>query len=232
MSLLRSFAFKGGIALLFVVATQPTRADLIVNGSFEIPVTTAGSSTTLSGGSTIMTGWTVVGVDVLLLNTTYGEPGNGVNQFNASSGLNSVDLTGAGNTGPTDGVTQTVATTSGQTYLLSFDVGRASGGSLYATPATDDLSINGGPRISFTNSNSTPGMINWHTFTQQFVATGASTTITFLNGTPAGTSEAGLDNVSLVAVAAIPEPSVMALAGFGLAGILGVRSIRGSRRSR
>ena len=74
-----------------------------------------------------------------------------MNQFNAQSGLNSIDITGAGNTGPTDGIQQSVATTAGHQYALSFYVGRAqtvagngTGLVFYNSPATVDLSINGG----------------------------------------------------------------------------------------
>jgi hypothetical protein len=149
--------------LLFALAlllwgAQAKASSLIVNGSFEQPVLPIGGGQDFTGGSTGIPGWTVVGVDIGLLQTKYSEPQNGMIQFNAQDGLNSVDLTGAFNTGPTDGIKQTVTTTPGSTYDLSFWVGRAqsdNGFPGYQDPVTVDLSLNGGTSVGFTN-NDTP----------------------------------------------------------------------------
>jgi hypothetical protein len=68
------------------------------------------------------------------------------------------------------------------------------------------LSINGSPRVGFTNSETVipQGFVNWKQFTTTFDANGPSTTLTFLNGTPFGTNFLGLDNVSLSAVVELP----------------------------
>jgi hypothetical protein len=203
------------LAALSALATQAQAQNLISNGGFETPVTVGGSSTTLASGSTTITGWQVVGPNILLLNTGYTEPNV---SFAAHSGLNSVDLTGAGNVGPTAGITQTVATTIGQAYLLSFWLGNAdgSGNSSYLLPSALNLSINGGAAQAFSNSDTTTFTLNWKQFSTGFVATGTSTTLGFLNATGATDSEAGLDDVVLVAV---PEPATAALALAGLAGV-------------
>ncbi|MGO9597455.1 MAG: PEP-CTERM sorting domain-containing protein [Isosphaeraceae bacterium] len=210
------------VLLALVSGTGRVQAgNLLVNGSFEDPVIPPGTDHLYNGGQPIgSAGWTAVGVNVDLVQTTYAEPFNGITAFNAQQGLNSMDLTGAFNSGPTSGVTQTVSTTVGQTYDLSFYVGRADGGSFYSTPATDDLSINGGPSVSYTNSNATPGFVNWEQFTTSFVAVGPTTTITFLNGTPVQTALAGLDNVVLsLASGTVPEPSTLTLLGIGAASL-------------
>jgi hypothetical protein len=203
------------LAALSALATQAQAQNLISNGGFETPVTVGGSSSTLASGSTTITGWQVVGPNILLLNTGYTEPNV---SFAAHSGLNSVDLTGAGNVGPTAGITQTVATTIGQAYLLSFWLGNAdgSGNSSYLLPSALNLSINGGAAQAFSNSDTTTFTLNWKQFSTGFVATGTSTTLGFLNATGATDSEAGLDDVVLVAV---PEPATAALALAGLAGV-------------
>jgi hypothetical protein len=223
----RQIGLIGCALTILICFTSSSPANSIVDPGFETPVLPVGASQTFAGGSTIGP-WTVLGVDVLLLQTNYGEPGNGVNPFNAQEGLNSVDLTGSGNTGPTDGVQQTISTLAGTNYLLSFYVGRATGGSFYSTPATVNLSINGGTAVAFTNSNSTPGMINWQQFSTSLLATGSLTTIAFLNGTPLNTSEAGLDNV-VVVPAAVPEPASLLILSSGLVSILGARWHRGRR---
>jgi Protein of unknown function (DUF642) len=210
-----------GSVLLTLGALVPgAHADSLLNGGFETPAVPVGGYTHFVGGQTVGA-WTVVGTAVLLVQTEYAEPANGISAFTAQAGLNSLDLTGAGNEGFTSGVEQVVPTIAGQAYNLSFFVGRASSGSpLYSAPATVDLSINGGPRVGYTNTAATTGTNNWMKFKTSFVATGSSTTITFLNGTPSPITEAGLDGVVLT--------PVFSDAGAGLAGLNGVPLLTGT----
>lgn len=62
----------------------------IVNGGFELPTVTVGAFTAFTTGNNIA-GWTVVGTDVLLIETTYGEPMNSITAFTAASGNQSPD---------------------------------------------------------------------------------------------------------------------------------------------
>lgn len=234
-------------AALLAVSPAPTRADLIVNGDFETPSVKAGKYS-IYGANKSIGAWKVLGKDVLLHSTTYKEKGI---TFNSHSGNNALDITGNGNTGSGDGVTQSVATTVGTQYLLSFYVGRGDAGKdktsgpVYANPATVDLSINGGSRLSFTNSDVTANAVNWKEFSYLFTATSLSTTISFLNGTPPnsnkkgtvnqGSNYAGLDDVSLAAVPGltttvpVPEPStIVTVALVGLS--LGVTRVARRRR--
>jgi len=187
----------------------------ILNASFETPVIAPGTITIVAAGQNTIANWTVVGTDVLLVQTTYAEPGNGVNGFNAQQGLNSVDLTGTGNTGLANGIQQVINTVIGQAYTLTFWVGRATGNApFYNSPATVDVSINGGPRTSYTNNGTAPGAVNWAARSHTFVATSTSTTVAFLNGTPPQTAFAGIDNISITA--GVPEPGTITLAAVGL----------------
>jgi hypothetical protein len=202
---------------LAALAASSARADIIVNGSFEDPVLSVGEARLFGTGSTIGTGWTVLGTPgntnaVYVLQTAYSEPGNAVTAFNAQEGLNSVDLNGAFNQGFASGVRQTIPTSAGATYRVSFYVGRADGNHLYATPSTVDLSIDSGARLSFTNSNSTPNALNWQQFTWDFVATGSSTVLDFFNGQVTN-NFSGLDNVS---VNGVPESGAIVLVAGGL----------------
>lgn len=210
--------------LVLAAAAGQASAAVITNGGFEANPAPNGSYIQAFGGDTTsIPGWTVTGADVLVIDADYIEPGNGVGggtqTFNANSGQNAVDLTGAGNTSPADGIFQDVATVAGQAYSLSFYVGRAIGGAVYSTPSTVDLQIDGGAVQSFTNALlGADNTIVWQLFTTTFVATDATTTILFSNGTPVGNNYAGLDDVS---ISAVPEPgtmSLLALGGFGLAG--------------
>ena len=215
-----SAAITGALAL---ATTASAAGNLIVNGDFEsAPAPANGTFTQLFGGNTF-TGWTVTGNDILLIDKNYVE--GGTLFFNANSPNVAVDLTGAGNTSPLDGIFQSVATQVGKIYRLSFYVGNAApiggNGGVYVLPSTVNLSINNGAIQGFTNS-STAGTssggngINFQQFTTTFTATGASTLIAFSNGTPVGDNYAGLDDVSLIAV---PEPATWAMMIMGFFGL-------------
>jgi Protein of unknown function (DUF642) len=194
----------------------PSVAATIVNGGFESPVLSPGAFGEYLGNQNLG-GWTVLGNGVTLIQTTYSENSNGIPAFTAQQGLNSLDLTGGSNTGVTDGVQQSIATNPGETYRLSFYVGVAknSNGN-YELPSVLNLSINGGTKTAFTNSNLVQGQINWAPFFQNFTATSSSTTIAFFNGVPAGSNAfnsgnnfVGLDNVQISTVSSptsVPEP--------------------------
>lgn len=217
-----------------LLTTVSARAEIIVNGGFEDPITPNGSGIAFTPGQSIGApgGWIVVGtpgipIGVINTNATESQNVDGVPSsilFNSHSGLNSLDPTGAYNQGPNMGVQQTIATTAGMQYLLSFWVGSATpssgiaGRSYYHDAGTIDLSINGGSRTSFTNTDRTNGSMNWKQFSQEFTATGASTTIAFFNGTSPidgnilninpgnnGSNYVGLDDVSIQPASA-PEP--------------------------
>lgn len=216
----RAVSGMGPVLLALAALAPALQADTPLNGGFETPAVPEGGYTRFVGGQSVGA-WSVVGTAVLLVHTQYAEPENGISSFAAQAGLNSLDLTGAGNEGFTSGVQQAVPTIAGQAYRLSFFVGRASSASpLYSAPATVDLSIDGGPRVGYTNAAATPGTNNWMKFTTTFVATGSATTLAFYNGTPAPTTEAGLDGVALT--------PVFSETGAGLAGLDGVPQLAGT----
>ena len=226
MQMSRLLATAAAVTCALALAAPASAAgNLIINGDFEAaPAPANGTFNQLFGGSTALPGWTVTGADVLVIDKNYVEGGTLV--FNANSPNVAVDLTGAGNTSPLDGIFQNVTTTlAGQLYSLSFYVGNAApiggNGGVYVLPSTVNLSINGGAAQSFTNSSTvgtSPGGngINFKLFTTSFTATGASTLIAFSNGTPVGDNYAGLDDVSLTA---IPEPATWAMMILGFFGL-------------
>ena len=203
------------LAATAILAGPAAAVEFVVNGGFEAPPTTVGGYVQVLGGNSFP-GWSALGADVLILDTNYSESGL---VFNAQSGQASIDLTGAGNTSPADGITQTLVNGAGN-YRISFFVGNAApdggNGSNYTLPSTVRLSIDGGPTQSFTNGVNTPFGINWQKFSFAFSTPGA-TTITFTNGT-GNDNFLGLDNVS---VTPVPEASTWAMLvlGFGLIGV-------------
>jgi hypothetical protein len=122
--------------------------------SVEIPPVTNGSATAFAGGSTAITGWTVVGFDVGIISGTFTQSGI---TFQAQSGNQSADLTGNSNSN-TNGLRQLLTTVPGQMYDLEFYVGSARGGGIFF-PATVDLSIDGGTRTSYFNPTGPSNML-------------------------------------------------------------------------
>jgi len=217
------YTLLAGAVVAFAVLGSSARAD-VVNGGFETttPPVPAGGLITVPAGGTGIAPWTVTGTDVLVINTTYAEDGL---TFNAFEGRNALDITGNNNSNPNNAISQTLATTAGQGYLLTFALGHAFEASnpVFQGPASVKVSISGTPlsNLVFTNASSTPHFINWQVGTVTFIATGPSTTLTFTNNTPVGTNYAGLDAISVV-----PEPGVLTLAGAGLPLFLGLAWLR------
>ncbi|MFT3883745.1 MAG: DUF642 domain-containing protein [Gemmatales bacterium] len=208
---------------IYLIPATSLHAQLIVNGSFETPVVPVGGFTNFLGGSAAITGWTVVGVDTSIASTSFMQSGI---TFNAQSGNQWADMAGVTSNSNSSGVTQSVTTTSGLAYQLSFYVGSAKD-NVFFFPATVDLSINGGARMSFTNPAAPTDHLDWKLFSVNFTATGPSTNITFFNGSAANNFISPLDNVSLVV--AVPEPSAFLL--IFLATAIGVAAL-GFRRYR
>jgi len=142
------------VVLMLGLWSVPSRADglnLLVNGSFEQPIVSAGSTCGAYAnclgfhngvaGNDNIGGWQLIGkggVDgggnpipdapatVMVLGFAYTEPDNTTGQtlnFHPENGLQSVDLTGEGNQGTTNGIKQAVTTTAGLSYVLTFWVG-------------------------------------------------------------------------------------------------------------
>jgi hypothetical protein len=194
------------------------RGNLITNGSFETPVVPVGGFTNYLSGSTLITGWTVVGPEASIVNGSYVSLGE---LFPAKDGVQWLDLTGD-LSNAVEGVQQTVTTTPGTSYTLSFWVGNVfQPGGAYGTTSTVNVRLGGigGTLLgSFTNSSTTTGTQVWQQFSTSFTAAGTSTTLAFINGDPASDNTNGLDLVDLeVGSAAVPEPASLVLVGSALA---------------
>jgi hypothetical protein len=208
-------------ALCFAVPADAA-VNLITDGGFETNPAEHGGYTHIAGGASFDNGaWRVTGVDVLHVDTDFHVGANPPLVFEAHGGRDSLDLTGTGNTGVGDGIYQDVTTELGHAYTLTFWVGRVlSSGSVsgdYRSSATVQVSIGGGPLISFVNDDVIQNGIAWKQFTTSFTAAGTTTRIAFLNRL--GNDYLGLDDVSLVA-SGVPETSIWALSvcGFGMIG--------------
>lgn len=200
------------LALIVALTTLATsaKANLITNGDFESNTLPGGAPSgwfaTIYAGQTYLTGWTVGGVSVDLLNSCCGSITN-----------HSVDMLGTPGAGS---LSQTIVTTVGQQYLLSFDLGFNTGGNNggQLTPELLGVSLNGGAANYFYGTNP------YSSLTMNFIADSNSTLIRFSSAT-SGYSGAILDNVT---VTEVPEPGTVALmiAGLGLIFVSSRRRIR------
>ena len=202
---------------LVALGLAPVHAqELVTDGTFEAATPTSRGYTLGQslGDNAFTVASGVVGVD----STTNG---NGKYVF---AGNHSLFLTSDNNV---DGVQQTLATTPGQTYTISFAANSDDPNNFFEIlfggrpPAGNPFSItaNGYPNAG-TNSNA--GQFTTYSLTA--TATSSSTVLTIL-GQSTGVTE--VDNVS---VRAAPVPEVSTVASFGLLLALGGLTVAAKRR--
>jgi hypothetical protein len=188
------FGFVLAVAFVVPAAAVPSSsANLIVNGGFEQPFVGVGAYKLVATGQSFA-GWRVVGAagNVGPISGTFNQ--NGIH-FTAKAGKQWLDLTGVSNT--KTGVAQTVKTSSGTSYRLSFAVGNVRDpGGIFGTTSTIDVVVNGHQLLAATNKGGSKTQA-WKTFTATIKATSAATTIEFLNGDPSTDNDNGLDAVSI-----------------------------------
>ena len=228
---------------LHALPASADSVNLLVNGSFENPNVSGASScgpylnclgfhNGVAGNDNIA-GWQLIGkggVDsdgnpipgapatIMVLNASYTEPdgASGLTlNFHPQDGLQSVDLTGEGNQGTTNGIKQSVTTTPGSVYDISFWLGHQYSAAPGYTlgPSSLALYIDGALVGTYDNSLNTFEDVTWSSFSYKFTAASPSTVVAFLNNTSAGNNYVGLDNVSLTSV---PEPSSLIFLAVGM----------------
>jgi hypothetical protein len=192
-------------------AATAAHANLLSNGSFESGafVNQGNDTMSLAAGSAVVSGWTVATDTTAWIGPT--------NPFglSANDGSFFLDLTNYQAGAPFAGMTQTIATTPGAIYALSFDLG---GSTFWGRPDAITASAAGTSATFTTPSTGTNN--DWQHVSMQFTALSSSTTV-LLQGA-AGLQYIGLDNaaVDFVSAPAVPEPGTWALmlAGFAACG--------------
>jgi hypothetical protein len=212
-----------------LMATGAGAATLVTNGDFAniggvwVNNTGLGSDDWQTAGATGIPDWT----NVAGFANEFWVGASNSYSLSASSGNGSayfVDLTGQANNKPYGGIEQTISTTLGDKYELTFDLGsstlyNSSGlGAAALTASATGASLLASQLFTLSPSNSN----QWAPETLSFTADSTSTTIEFLADSSYTSRYTGLDNVA-VSAAGVPEPATwaMLLAGFfGLGGMM------------
>ncbi len=179
----------------------------VLNGSFELGVDDPGSFTTLdSGDNTSIYGWTVLG-DVNVLGGNVDLIGD---YWVSADGVRNLDLNGF----TPGGVSQTLATVVGATYVVTFNLsGNPDGadfplGHPYWSPSGKVVLVSdgsGSQTYTFDTivEGNSHGDMRWQLHSYTFVATGTSTPLSFTSQIP-GAFGPAIDNVSVTET--LPPP--------------------------
>lgn len=182
------------LTVIFGIRPLAQSQNLLENGSFETGpfVNQGGGFMLLAAGATNIAGWTVISDQL-----AWGRATNS-DFITPAEGIFFLDLQGPSLFGsPYGGVAQSIATTNGQTYLLSFALGTQQAIANDRGPVSAMASAAGNSQTF--NFAPTGSGVQWGQFGFYFVATNTSTTISIIGTLATGGAYIGLDNVSVVA---------------------------------
>lgn len=203
--------FTGIMFSILIFSGSAHATNLIVNPSFEDGNWVGNWSwDRVYTGEDVITGWTIGGYAV--------DWHNSAEMYPTHSGLYVVDLN-ADNGGTTGTISQTINTVVNHNYVLSFYL--ASPLNYGATTNILNVNINGTNYLFAKNPAGRP--MDWTLNTINFLASSATTTITFSSINAGAYWGPVLDDVSLEDVSPTPEPSSAVLGLMGIAGLLGLK---------
>lgn len=203
------------LATLVTAGAANAATELVVNGSFE-----SNAINTPFAQLSAVTGWTSSAKGNSAFEVQKGAKQGGVSGFNpfAADGKQYLEL----NTDRQTSVSQSLATTAGGMYALSFSY---SGRPDTARGANSLMNVYWGSTLLTPSPlvGNTSGV--WQTFSQNVSALGSSTLLRFESVGPASSPSYGsyLDNVSVMTAVPEPESYAMMLLGLGLLGFMARR---------
>ena len=188
-----------GSTLIVVAAllALPAHADLISNGSFETGPD-PGVAMTLPVDNTSVPGWTVTRNAIRYVGTN----------ANAPDGVRSIALNGS----TAGGISQTIATSPGTAYTMTFFIGSDP---FPVEPYVKQLRIQAAGQtedFSFDGIHAWPWDIGWQTRTFQFTANAASTTIEIWSLMDGASDGPAIDNLRVEPTLLGVQPTQMPLA--------------------
>lgn len=200
------------VAGIATAAAAPLKINLIQNGSFETPVLGAGANQTFTTGTPFDANWVINGETTLVRNSFSTVASDGAQWLSLESNGGALfpnnDAT----------ITQTIATKVGTAYDLAFDYTALGNGG--ASPWLLSFNVGSAP-ISLSVVNGTNLTIpGWFHQDFRFIATGATTTISFTGISQVnGFFGAAIDNVGVFEVI-VPEPATITLGLLTCTGLL------------
>ena len=198
----RLFSTALALAALGFSQSGAQAQNLLVNGSFEDPGGTVNGTPGLAPGSGAIPGWLVTDAEIAWVE-------NGAFNVFASDGARCLDLSGYHDSAPYGGIAQLVPTQPNAVYRLTVDLGSNGAGNNVSL-----LAFVGAASTNFTFVHSADAAQEWGTFSFDFTATSASTTVSFTGLSSVAGNNLGLDNASLTYLsggASAPEPGSLAL---------------------
>jgi hypothetical protein len=177
--------------------------DLVVNGGFEntdcLFAPDAYGLQSLPTGSAAIPGWTVTNAELLwAINGNAFGPGSPFGSF-------FLDLTGYHDGLPYAGVMQTLATSPGQSYRLSFSLGAHQSIAAFSGPMSVGVTVGSVSNVfTFRPAAGATGNV-WMTFTSDFVATDTATPLSLAGIASGGGGNLGLDSVSVLPLTVAPS---------------------------
>jgi hypothetical protein len=205
-------------------SVTPPGTNLIQNGSFESPVLGSGSQR-FTAGSPFDSNWTITG-ETTLVRQAFGTV--------ASDGAQWLSLEsngGAAFPNNVGTVSQTFNTVAGESYNLSFDYNALGSNNSAVGPWELTYDVGDGPTTLTIENPAQLTIGAWLHEEIEFVATGATTTLSFTGDTQvSGFFGTAIDNVVVTALpAAVPEPGSLLV--WSLVGIASIWIYRRRRLS-
>jgi hypothetical protein len=223
------------LAPLLLAAGLLSAHGQILNGSFESPSVPINSvlgigllpGTEAFGPGGGITDWSIAGGDVSIVDSAGTLTGllglftpNAGNQFAVLGGLqvNLLGLTLAP-VGTVGTLSQSIATTPGTLYTISFDYRGLAVGAFSNNPFLDVSVTNASGSTAPTNATLTASVaLGWQADTFSFVATGSDSTLSFFqDASGVNIGDIGLDSVTITP---LPEPSQYGAAAVAFLGLL------------
>jgi hypothetical protein len=195
------------VAVALMMAST-AHANLIVNGGFESPALSSGSWSVFSS----IPGWTsTMGDGIEIQNHAAGNPFEGNQHVELDSNNNS-------------NMIQTVATTAGASYNLSFAYSPRPG----ISANSNGIEVFFGGNLLDTITGNGGNATNWSIFNYLVTANGSSSTVEFRAAGISDSLGGYLDDVQLNS-SVVPEPATLTLFGIGLS-LAGLAKLRRSKK--